>query len=194
MGNEHRTTLVLGQDFEPERLERFLTDRKWTRVARDVKGEGGGQIVEEVWASLGDTHAVHYVDDRTMLTRYLWVRGGEIMSIVSELVSHFFIHPPDELLQDVADAKTVRELVNALYHLAVGNRDRFDEAALEVYRYYSQDEHPAVRHAVIQSLLFTNWKQGAEILDKMAAEDPKPDLREHAARTADPLRRAEAGP
>ena len=194
MGKERRTTLVLGDNFEPERLERFLGARNWTRIAREVTGEGGRQIVEEVWANPGETQAVHYMDDRTMLTRYLWVRGSEIMSIVSELVRHFYIHPPDELLQDVAEAGTVKELVATLYRLAVGNRDRFDETALEALRYYSQHESPAVRYTVIQSLLFTNWPQGAEILDAMATNDPKPDLREFAAQSADPLRRGEAGP
>jgi hypothetical protein len=194
MQNEHRTTLVLGDTFEPERLEKFLQERQWTRIARDVKGEGGRQIVEEVWASPGETQAVHYVDDRTMSTRYLWVRGGEIMSIVSELVRRFYFHPPNELLQDVAEAETVKELVAALYRLAVGNHERFDETTLEAFRYCSQHKSPSVRHAVIQSLLFTNWPQGAEILDRMAAEDPLPDLREFASRSADPLRQGLAGP
>jgi hypothetical protein len=194
MSNVRRTTLVLGDNFEPERLERFLKERRWTRIARDVKGEGGRQIIEEVWANPGETQAIHYVDDRTMLTRYLWVRGGEIMSIVTPLVTHFYIHPADELLQDVAEAETVKELVAALYRLAVGFQEKFDETALEAFRYYAEHESPSVRYAVIQSLLFTNWTQGAEILDKMAAEDPDPELREFAASTADPLRRGEAGP
>ena len=194
MSNVRRTTLVLGDNFEPERLERFLEERQWTRIARDVKGEGGQQIIEEVWANPGETQAVHYVDDRTMLTRYLWVRGGEIMSIVTPLVTHFYVHPADELLQDVAEAETVKDLVASLYRLAVGFQEKFDETVLEAFRYYAEHESPSVRYAVIQSLLFTNWTQGAEILDKMTAEDPAPELRGFAASTADPLRRGEAGP
>lgn len=194
MLNEKRTTLVLGDRFDPARLEQLLTSRRWSKVARDVFGEGEHQIVEEVWASPGETQAVHYMDDRTMLTRYLHVRGQEIMSIVSVLVGHVSIHPTDELLQDVAQSETVRDLVIALFHLAVGMHDLFDEATLEAFRYFSQHESPAVRRAVVQSLLFANWREGFEILEKMADEDPVPDIRGFASEAATAVSTGGGGP
>ena len=187
---------MLDDTFEHDRLVQFLQDRRWSMVAQDVTGDGEAQVVEEVWTDPGKTRAIHYLDDRTMLTRYLWIRGQEITSLVSELVRHFGIHPVGELVQEVADAesRTITALVAALFRLAVGNHEVFDGEALETFGDFSQHPSSVVRHAVVQSLLFTGWPQGVDILNTMAAQDPASEVREFASRAAIAVSKGLAGP
>jgi hypothetical protein len=191
---EKRSVIVLGDRFQPERLEQLLIRHGWKRYASESTGEGERQITEEIWSNLEQTQAVHYVDDRTMRTRYLWVRGQEIMSIASLLVGHFHIHPADELLSDVADAETTVELEQALLHLAVGNRGPLDGDALETFRYFAADPRQSVRYTIIQSLLFTGWPEGREILEEMKAREADPYLLEFASEAAQAVAEGRAGP
>src|SRR5262245_35827857 len=114
MPDEKRAVIVLGERFQPEQLEHLLTQYDWKRIASESTGEGERRVTEEIWSNHGQTQAIHYVDDRTMRTRYLWVRGQEIMSIASPIVGHLHMHAADELLSDVADAETTVDLEQAL--------------------------------------------------------------------------------
>jgi hypothetical protein len=192
--NEKRTVIVLGERFQPEQLEQLLVRHGWKRTASESTGEGERKITEQIWSNDDQTQAVHYIDDRTMRTRYLWVRGQEIMSIASLLVGHLHVHPSDELLSDVADAETTLELEQALLHLAVGSRGPLDGDALEAFRHFAPDPRQSVRYTVIQSLLFTGWPQGHEILEEMKDREAVRDLREFASEAAQAVAEGNAGP
>lgn len=192
--NENRLVIVLGDRFQPAQLEELLRGRGWQKTACESTGEGARRIIEEIWTNHDQTRAVHYVDDQTMRARYLWVRGQEIMSIASTLAGHLDIHPADELLFDVADAETTDQLERALLRLAVGNRGPLDQCALDAFQHFASDARPSVRYTVIQSLLFTGWAEGYEVLEEMKTREVVASVREFAAEAALAVAEGNAGP
>jgi len=176
-----KTTFLLDDDFEHDRFVRYMQGAGWTMKSRDVNGPPDAAITEEIWTTEKVYVAVHYIDNPQMVCKAIVVQGRDIVGVVSELVPRFGGATPDELVEAVEEAETVRQLVAALLRLAVGFKDSLDDDIFDIYKRYSKDDESKVRAAVIQSVLHTGWPRGVDLVKEMAANDSSPALRDFAA-------------
>ena len=180
MSGEQMSRILVHDDVEHESFAQYMRSNGWRLEATDKTGREGSQSIEEVWLNPTQTIAVHYLDNPRMMARSLWIRGYDIWPVVSDLSACFTGGPPEELLQNVADAQTVRELVKAIFRVAVVYKDAFDQTVFDMLSYYANDEDTPVRRAVVQALVYTEWSESRPLLEKIAKDDPVPDVRAFA--------------
>jgi HEAT repeat protein len=185
---EQQTILVLSDDFAHDLFAQYLTSEGWSLHARDTRVEEV-QSVEEVWINeTNKGRVIHYVANSRMMTQYLWIRGHDIAPLVADLVARFNAYPQDELMTAVAEAETVRDLIVALFRVAVSFKPAFEQEVGDMFVYLAEHKNPAVRRAVVQSLLHTGWAQNLPLLEKLARDDAAVDVRDFATEALAALR------
>jgi hypothetical protein len=189
MSTEQQTILVLSDDFAHDLFAKYLTGEGWSLHGQDKRRTEEAQSVEEVWISeTNKGRVIHYVSNPRMMTQYLWIRGHSIAPLVADLVTRFNAYPQDELMTAVAEAETVRDLIVALFRVAVGFKPAFEQEVGDMFAYLAEHKNPAVRRAVVQSLLHTGWAQNLPLLEKLARDDAEVDVRDFAAEVLAALR------
>jgi hypothetical protein len=182
-----KCTLVLDENFSHDRFAKYMTGEGWTVRTRRDDDSPSGRSLEEVWGKDGVAVAVHYLDDRRLLTKALWIRGSDVQAVLADLSPRFGGPTTPELLERVADAETVEERVVALIQLAVGFADSFDPHVLEVFSHFASDEDVRIRGAVVQALLYTEWSEGIPLLTQMASADEAREIRDYAGKVVSHL-------
>jgi hypothetical protein len=179
--HQEKSTLVLDEHFSHDRFASYMRSQGWTVRNRNDSGAGGDRSIEEVWGKDGVGVAVHYLDDPSLWTKALWIRGPDIRAVLADLSPRFGGPTAHELLDQVAEAETTEERAIAIVRLAVGFADAFDPNVLDVVTHFANDESIKVRGAVIQALLYTEWPEGLPLLKKMAVDDQAQEIRDYAA-------------
>jgi hypothetical protein len=140
---------------------------------------------EQVWAWPNVEHpttGVNYIESPFVSFLYLVVHGCEVPLLVGKLTERLASYTASELLDGALQASTHDDQVRALNRLAIGFVE-FDPAVLGIILdYVSRADNPLLREATVNAMGFRAWPQFRPILERLAAEDPVENVREHAAR------------
>jgi hypothetical protein len=191
---EEKSTIILGSNFAYDLFTRYMREQGWTIRVREEHGQDPDRSIEEVWGKDGVPAAVHYMDNRRLWTRYLWIHGANIWPIVQELTPRFGGPTEVELYDRLAEVKTRGDLIVGLIQLAIGWADTFDADVMEVLKHYAKHEDSRVRSAVAQGLLFNKWPQGLPILKHLADSDEAADVRDFASKAFESVTKAQREP
>jgi hypothetical protein len=189
---EEKSTLILSSNFAYDLFARDMREQGWTIRLREEQGEDPDPSIEEVWGKDGVPAAVHYMDNRRLWTRYLWIHGSNIWPIVGELTPRFGGPTEVELYDRLAEMPTRGDLIVGIIQLAIGWADAFDEDVMEVLKHYAKHEDSRVRSAVVQGLLFNKWPQGLPILKDLADNDEAVDVRDFASKAFENVTKAQS--
>lgn len=189
---EEKSTIILSSNFAYDLFARYMREQGWTIRLREEQGEDPDQSIEEVWGKDGVPAAVHYMDNRRLWTRYLWIHGSNIWPIVGELTPRFGGPTEVELYDRLAEVKTRGDLIVGIIQLAIGWADAFDADVMEVLKHYAKHEDSRVRSAVVQGLLFNKWPQGLPILKDLADNDEAADVRDFANKAFENVTKAQS--
>ena len=102
--NEEKSTIVLDEGFAYDLFESYMLGHGWTLKIREVVGEEPDRTIEEVWGKDTFYGAVHYMDQQSLYTSYLWIHGRSIWPVVVALAERLGGPNEAELLERVSEA------------------------------------------------------------------------------------------
>jgi hypothetical protein len=170
--------LVLREETTHENFAIVAKKLGWLK-SETYLGDSKKEPFEEIWTTTDQTSSIHYVDEPTMGTRYLWVRGRQLSEIIFDIYRQIPAYEPDELIESAIAAKEHNEVVDSLFRIAVGFAN-YDRDAFRVFEAYLTDANALLREATVQALAFRLWPQSIERLKKVATEDSSENVRQFA--------------
>lgn len=173
-------------------LEDHVTHEFFVRVAKGQgwqlrqtePGDGERVPFQEAWTTADGKGVINYIDDPTLLSRQIWIRGPRLDELHFELSRRLPAWEPDELLEHAAEATDHDDGVRAILQLAAGFL-RPDPAVVEAFAEYLQAPHPLLRKATLQAIAYRMWPEAVGLLEDAARSDADPDVRAFAQNLLD---------
>jgi hypothetical protein len=134
----------------------------------------------------GDTR-IYYSEDHIIGLAYITIvksRAAEVAALIRERLHVFSV---DDILKEAQQAKTRDDWISVVYELGAAAPPEADARIINVFERALQHDDADVRRAAIVGITYTEWKEFAPLLARVAGNDPDPEVRKYAHVTLDGL-------
>ena len=156
-------------------------------------GDGARRAYEQVWATPDRTTAVNYLEDPLAGMNYLCLRGAHLDNFEPEFAERLDNYSPEEVLELAAGAKSHDKQVASLFRIAITFPEYEPEAFRIVEAYATQPPDPLLREAAVDAMGFRGWPEFVPLLERIAAQDPAVNVRQHAQEILSAVRAESSG-
>jgi hypothetical protein len=125
---------------------------------------------------------VRYVESPELHFRRFETRGQRSRKLLTKLSQQLRWVPEEELLETVEEDPDPEERARALLGVAAYHPEQ-DEGIVALYDFCSSpDQPPELRRAVLQAIAYGAWPGSLATVERLAREDPDPEIRAEAER------------
>ena len=169
-------------------------DLQWS-LGKVVKAEGTTpkQVFYYKRDESGKKTFIRYIEDNLIDLPYIEVYGENpsfISKVVEQIHKKLPTHSVPEIVEMVNNAKDREELFLAIRYLGIGcGGYPMTPSLLELFKKLAQAPDPDIRLVTELAMTYTAAAEFQSILENMAQNDPKPEIREQAAHTLEGLKK-----
>ncbi len=169
-------------------LEDHITHDDFLRVAngqgwqlrQTQRGDGEHVSFQEIWTTADGKGVINFIDDPTLLSRQIWIRGEHLHELHFELSRRLPAWEQEELLEHAVTAAGHDEAVKAILDLSAGFL-RPDPDVIRMFEEYMSASSALIRKATLQAIAYRMWPEAKPLVESAAANDPEESVRAFAA-------------
>jgi hypothetical protein len=161
-----------------DQLDRVASRERW--ILDEVAKATKDRPFELVWLTDDEETSIHYIEDTVLALNCVLVRGEEVDEVVELIRADVETVPREEVLARGRRAEGTW-LVNAAYLVAATASSDYDAEAFAIVERAAEAAEPDARRAAAVSMGYLEWPESRERLERLAHEDPDPDVRQTAS-------------
>jgi hypothetical protein len=143
-------------------------------------GDGRRVPYEQVWAVPDETTAVNYFEDPISGLNFILLRGAELSRLEMEFDERLHNYDPEETIELAEGAQSHDDQVEAITRLAL-TWPEYNPQVFKVFEAYAtQPPNPLLREATVNAMGYHRWPEFRPLLERIAAQDPAENVRQHA--------------